>query len=119
MGERREISAFGNDARIRFLYPLFRDAAADDIMLLRTDRGSRGTCTSTRKGSACLRMKLYFDHIWLRGGLYVLFRTKRKNCEVRLLRDSGIWTGRHEIVPSLDFFIVAIEILRLPCYTIA
>jgi len=52
LGDKREISAFDNDARIRFLYP-FRDSlrddmVGDDIMLLRIDRKVPGTCTPPR-----------------------------------------------------------------------
>jgi hypothetical protein len=47
-------------------------------MLLRTDRKVQGTCTSTRKCSACLRMKLYLNHMRrkLRCMFYIELRHK-------------------------------------------
>lgn len=65
MGDKREISAFDNEARILFLYP-FRDSlrddmVGDDIMLLRIDRKVPGTCTPPR--SNVRAYEVYFNHI--------------------------------------------------------
>ena len=50
------------------------------MKLLRTDRTVLfKTCTSTRKGLACVRMKLYSNHMRRRVSLYVLYRTQGKN----------------------------------------
>jgi hypothetical protein len=65
LGDKREISAIDNDARIRFLYPfrdpLRDDMVGDDIMLLRIDRKVPERVPHLAR--MYVRMKLYFNHI--------------------------------------------------------
>jgi hypothetical protein len=73
------------------------------MKLLRTDRTVLlRTCTSTRKGLACMRMKLYSNHMRRRVSLYVLYRTEWKNKVAELATFGGaILASPAPALPSL------------------